>query len=126
MPKAGVGLALASLLVIFIGLPAYFSVIRKAQPLSAGVVPREEKATVEGTLICINCTLLQQAGEEGHHDATHLVGLRTSDGTIWSFLDDGEGRKLLHALGDLDKNVIIQGHLFRQANYIQVASFHLI
>jgi len=96
-------------------------------PLMAGeekTKPAGEKATMEGTLVCLGCTLKKTEGaraactEFGH---THT--LKTADGKFVNFLENKYADDLLKGEKYHNKEIKVSGIYHASANVFDVESF---
>ncbi|MGH7451355.1 MAG: anti-sigma factor family protein [bacterium] len=82
--------------------------------------------SLEGEIICVDCTLLEVADTPYTHDAIHRLGLRCKDGKLWSILPSDLGRELARDPSRFRRQVRLLGHLFQSVRYIEVKEFSLI
>lgn len=82
--------------------------------------------SLEGEIICVDCTLLDMTDTRYTHDAIHRLGLRCKDGRLWSILPSDLGRELARNPSRFRRQVRLVGHLFQSVRYIEVKEFSLI
>lgn len=82
--------------------------------------------SLEGEIICVDCTLMDATETPYIHDATHRLGLRCNDGKLWSILPSDKGRELAQDPSRFRRQVRLVGHLFQSMQYIEVKEFSLI
>jgi len=114
----------AGLLVILPSLLTYWGTIREVDAVQ--VRPAMTEARLEGEVICVDCALLIQAHETPIHDASHHLGLRTTDGSIWSILPNQKGHELIEKAGKLRQHVKVEGQVFPRMNYVQVKGYSFL
>ena len=88
--------------------------------------PSMVTGSLDGEIICVDCTLLQLISAQFTHDSTHRIGLRCKDGRIWNILRSQKGQELIQAAATLPQRVRVEGHLFPNTYYIEVRQFNLI
>lgn len=82
---------------------------------------------VQGKVICIECEALHNMQiKSGKHSELHHTGLKTANGTVWTFLDYGKGSKLLHDFSRLNSTLKVEGESLRGGHTINVADFQKI
>ncbi len=104
--------------------------------LCAGAMAQEEKAaketTLSGTLVCIGCTLKKEHGAKAQCSVYgHQHGLKTSDGKIYTFLENDQSKDLRAGTSkekdDLHgKKVEITGTVLPKTQIIDVTSYKLV
>lgn len=82
--------------------------------------------SLEGEMICVDCTLMDIRQAQYTHDATHRFGLRCKNGNIWSILPSEKGRELMQTPECFQRQVRIVGYVFQNTHYIDVKQFSLI
>jgi mycothiol system anti-sigma-R factor len=82
--------------------------------------------SIEGEIICVDCTLMDVTETPYIHDTTHRVGVRCKDGKLWSILPSIKGRELAQDPSRFHRQVRLVGHLFQSMQYIEVKEFSLI
>jgi mycothiol system anti-sigma-R factor len=82
--------------------------------------------SLEGEIICVDCTLMDVTDTPYTHDAIHRLGLRCKDGKLWSILPSEQGRELARDPGRFRRQVRLVGNLFENVRYIEVKEFSLI
>jgi anti-sigma factor (TIGR02949 family) len=123
---ASVALALVAFLVVY---PTFQM---GGNPFGRSSEDRESAETVEdvelqGQIVCLDCEFLSLSHEKGSHDATmHRLGLRSKDGTIWSFVHTNTTHDLLFNESFIRKNVSVSGKLFNKSRYIYVKNYKLL
>lgn len=117
-------LAAAMMLVVLSGLTTYF-IWQKPAPQAMPALPGTQfvVGSIEGELICIDCDLLNLTATPYTHDATHRVGLRCTNGHIWSILRTEQCAPLSQ---NFHRRVRIVGHLFEGMHYVEVKEFSFI
>ncbi|MFQ5865207.1 MAG: anti-sigma factor family protein [bacterium] len=86
-----------------------------------------KNAELKGQVICLDCEFLSQSHEQASHDAaTHRSGLKSEDGTIWSFVHTNNTHDLLHNQKFLKEKVLVSGTLFETSRYIYVKNYKLL
>src|SRR5262245_27639618 len=58
----------------------------------------KDRVDVPGTIVCIGCTLENQAGGADAQctlHAKHAQGLLAADGTLWTFVDNAKGHLVI-------------------------------
>lgn len=88
--------------------------------------PAMVTGSLDGEIICVDCTLLQLISAPFTHDSTHRIGLRCKDGKIWNILRSQKGQELIQATATFPRRVRVEGHLFPDNYYIEVKAFNLI
>ena len=115
---ATIGLILLSSLVTYYAVPG-----RMDQ--NAGALGFVD-VSLEGQMICVDCTLMDITQTPYTHDATHRLGLRCKNGKIWSILPSEKGRELMQTPECFQQQVRIVGYMFQNTHCIQVKEFSLI
>jgi mycothiol system anti-sigma-R factor len=82
--------------------------------------------SLDGEIICVDCTLMDMTDTPYTHDAIHRLGLRCKDGKLWSILPSALGRELARDPSRFRRQVRLVGHLFQNVRYIEVKEFSLI
>lgn len=82
--------------------------------------------SLEGQVICVDCTLMDATKAQYTHDAMHRLGLRCKDGKLWSILPSDKSRELAQDPSRFHRQVRLVGHLFQTMRYIEVKDFSLI
>lgn len=86
----------------------------------------EKLSTVEGTVVCIGCDLHKSDGANFQCSKYgHVGALKTSDGKIWSFIENDKAQKLMNDKNLHGKTVRITGHKIEKAILIDVQSFEV-
>lgn len=112
--------AVVVFLVIF---PMYHSFIEKAKIETQTPIVAE----VQGKIICLDCAFLSKTGEKFYHDANlHRPGLKSEDGSIWSFVNTPQTRELMKNGTFLNKKARIYGMLFKNSHYIYVKKYEIL
>ncbi len=62
----------------------------------------------------------------GKHNRFHRTGIKTTNGVIWSFLDHGKGRELLHDFSRLNTTLQVKGEMIDGSRTINVVEFQKI
>jgi len=91
---------------------------------------RESKDRKEfaGKIVCIGCQLRNQDGGANSMcslHSKHAQGLLMEDGTLWTFVDNERGHKVITNKKMLGKNVKVSGWSFPKAQYIELAKYKL-
>ncbi len=87
----------------------------------------ESTATFKGEIVCLGCTLKKEQKAKAQCSVYgHINGLRTSDGEIWTFLENDNSTKLIHNHDLAGKTIEIKGKKYENAHYIEVESFTVI
>ena len=83
--------------------------------------------TITGKLICIGCELKHSDGVAANCKLYgHKHGLKTTDGKIYSFIENDKSTKLINTEENHDKNVEIIGKVLKNANFIDVEKFSVL
>lgn len=116
--------ATAIILMMLAGFATYF--LLPSQTILSGNDVQFVDGSLEGEIICVDCTLLDMTDTPYTHDATHRLGLRCKDGKLWSILPSERGRELARDPSRFHRQVRLVGHLFQNMQYIEVKEFSLI
>jgi len=109
---------------IFIFLPAS-SIL--AQERNEEITGTDSLTTVDGIIVCINEEIAKLRNTKPMCDKYgHLYGLKTSDGTIWSFMINPMGKKMREDSKNLKKKVRVWGRLFHKAKMIEVKEYKIL
>ena len=85
---------------------------------------QESLETINGEIICLGCTLKKEQGAKAQCSVYgHTNGLKTSDGKIWTFLENDSSTKLVNDHSLAGKKAEIKGKIYENANYIEVESY---
>ena len=93
------------------------------------VYAQEEKSgeVIKGEIICLGCTLKKEKGAKAQCSLYgHINGLRTSDGKIWTILENDNSTKLINSHELAGKKVEIEGKKYEDAHYIEVVSYRVL
>lgn len=84
-------------------------------------------AQLEGQIICLDCEFETLNGQKipHSHKVIEKPGLKTSDGKIYTFMQNSVIKTPFTNPVYLNKSAEIEGTLFENAHYIQVSDFHL-
>ncbi len=114
----------AALIYLFILMPP-------SSLVGAPTVPqksvRDSIVAVDGRIVCIN----EEMARLRHVKANckkygHLYGLKTSDGTIWSFMINPVGMELRKNEKNFKKQIRVWGKLYHNAKIIEVKKYKLL
>jgi mycothiol system anti-sigma-R factor len=111
-------------LIVLSSFITYYSVPGRMH--QNGGTPGFVDVSLEGEMVCVDCTLMDIRQAQYTHDATHRFGLRCKNGNIWSILPSEKGRELMQHPGCLQRQVRIVGYMFQNTHYIEVKEFSLI
>lgn len=117
-------MATAIILMVLSGIGTYF--FSQDRSLSRGNDVQFVDGSLEGEIICVDCTLLSTTDTPFTHDAIHRLGLLCKDGKLWSILPSDLGRELARDPSRFRRQVRLIGHLFQNVRYIEVKDFSLI
>jgi mycothiol system anti-sigma-R factor len=117
-------MATAIILVALSGIGTYYFSQGRAQSRGSNV--QFVDGSLEGEIICVDCTLMDMTAIPYTHDAFHRLGLRCKDGRLWSILPSAKGRELARDPSRFHRQVRLVGHLFQNMQYIEVKEFSLI
>ncbi|MFQ5823847.1 MAG: zf-HC2 domain-containing protein [bacterium] len=128
---ASFALAVMAFLVLF---PTYRMMVEGSTHVSSNLTKVENSAKsgeLKGEIICLDCEILSHSegvskGQYKHDPATHRSGLKSEDGTIWSFVHTNATHELLHNPKYLKKKAQITGTLFKNSRFIFVKGFDLL
>jgi len=82
--------------------------------------------TVSGKLVCIGCSLNHSDGAQAQcNDYGHKGALQTSNGALWSFLENDRSQRLRTDKTLLGKEVKVTSHLIEKAKTIDVDSYEV-
>ena len=107
--------------LVFVAVAAYAKDEFKSRVLK----DRKEYA---GKIVCIGCWLQNQDGGADAQctlHAKHAQGLLAEDGTLWTFVDNTKGHKIITNKKLLGKQVKIVGWKFPKAQYIEAFKYQL-
>ena len=115
IPTAGIGLAAAAVLVIFVSL-----YVKPGNQFS--------QAVLEGQVVCHDCALAEQTGlqkgalcQDGH-----LLGLKAENGSLWRFACDTEGLKHVRNFALVGKTVRVEGETHKPSGMIRIKKLEAI
>jgi mycothiol system anti-sigma-R factor len=117
-------IATAAILMMLSGFATYFFLPSQTAPSGADV--QFVNGSLEGEIICVDCTLMDMTDTQYTHDTIHRLGLRCKDGRLWSILPSAQGRELARDPSRFRRQVRLVGHLFQSVRYIEVKEFSLI
>ncbi|MGH7601754.1 MAG: anti-sigma factor family protein [bacterium] len=117
-------MATAIILMMLSGLATHFFL--PSQTISSGTDVQFVDGSLEGEIICVDCTLMEMTAALDTHDAIHRLGLRCNDGKLWSILPSALGQELARDPSRFRRRVRLVGHLFQSVRYIEVKDFSLI
>lgn len=89
--------------------------------------PKDSIVAVDGRIVCIN----EEMAKLRHVKANckkygHLYGLKTSDGTIWSFMINPVGMELRKNEKNFKRRIRVWGKLYHNAKIIEVEKYKLL
>ncbi len=113
----------STLLVLLV---CFFPVFIMAQESQNNLKPDNSLMDVEGKLVCI----IEEMAKLRDVKPTcpeygHIVGIRVSDGTIWSFYPNSN-QKELHDGNQIGKKIKITGKLFYDGKIIEIVEYQFI
>jgi mycothiol system anti-sigma-R factor len=111
-------MATAIMLMALSGIGTYY--FSQGRVLPRGSDVQFVEGSLEGEIICIDCTLMDVTATPYTHDAIHRLGLRCKDGKLWSILPSDQGRELARDQSRFHRRVRLVGHLFQNTQYIEV------
>jgi hypothetical protein len=117
-------IATAVILMMLSGFATHFFL--PSQTVFSGDDVQFVDGSLEGEIICVDCTLMDMTDTQYAHDAIHRLGLRCKDGRLWSILPSDLGRELARDPSRFRRPVRLVGHLFQSVRYIDVKEFSLI
>jgi hypothetical protein len=85
-----------------------------------------ERQVCKGKIVCIGCTLEAQEGGADAQctlHAKHAQGLLMLDGTLWTFVDNAKGHRVITNEKLRGKEVEILGWKWAKAQYIEVSKY---
>ena len=101
-------------------------VVSQESPADSVEVHAEDLMKVEGTLVCVAEQMAKLRDKKPNcAKYGHVVGLRVSDGTIWSFYPNPEERKL-RKRSEIGKRVRLKGKLFYSGKIIEIKEFEFL
>lgn len=84
-----------------------------------------EEKTIKGKVICIGCELKHAYNASSNCKIyVHSHGLKTSDGKIYSFVENEKTDELINSVKYHGKNIEITGKILENANFIDVKEFN--
>jgi len=107
--------------LVFVAVAAYAQDAFKLRDL-------KDRKEYPGQIVCIGCRLQNQDGGADAQctlHSRHAQGLLAEDGTLWTFVDNTKGHKIITNRKLLGKQVKIVGWKFPKAQYIEVSRYHL-
>ncbi|KAA3620184.1 MAG: hypothetical protein DWQ05_05495 [Calditrichaeota bacterium] len=118
------GLATTCTILVLVALPWFPA--ENLTPSSDDVIAVKLQV-IEGKLICVDCEQLHSEHINSvKHSDFHRAGLKTSDGTIWQFLDYGKGSELIHDFSRLNATMHVEGKLINGDHTLNVQSYQKI
>ncbi len=86
-----------------------------------------DRVEIEGTIVCIGCTLEKQDGADAQCtlNSKHAQGLLLDDGTLWTFVDNARGHLAITNAKLRDKVVKILGWKSPKAQYLEVSRYQV-
>lgn len=92
----------------------------------AGFAGTKANQTLEGKLVCLGCTLKKNDGVQAQCSTYgHKGALQTSDGSLWSFVENDRSKKLINDTSLHGKSVKVTGTIIEKAKRIDVASYEV-
>lgn len=88
----------------------------------------KDRVEIAGTIVCVGCALADQDGGADSMctlHAKHAQGLKMSDGTLWTFVDNDRGHLVITNAKLRGKEVKIHGWKFPKAQYIEVSKYQV-
>lgn len=88
----------------------------------------KDRAEFAGTIVCIGCTLEKQDGGADAQctlHAKHAQGLLAADGTLWTFVDNAKGHRVIVNDKLRGKEVKVFGWKFPKAQYVEVFKYQV-
>ncbi len=83
--------------------------------------------SVNGVIVCINEEMAKLRNTKSNCDKYgHLFGLKTSDGIIWSFIVNPNGKELRESEKNVSKRVRVWGRMFYNAKIIEVKKYKVL
>jgi mycothiol system anti-sigma-R factor len=115
-----------TLVLVLILLPSYRLVdtVGFNSVLNLNDVVQDAKLT--GEITCLDCELIAKSQAKGKHDATHRLGLRENEHSMWTFLQTDAAQSLLGDSSLLRKKVSIRGTLFMNSRYVDVREYKVL
>ena len=108
---------IASLFVLSLSLVSYASDVKSKAAKST---------TIEGTVVCIGCDLHKSEGANFQCSKYgHIGAMKTSDGKIWSFVENDKTQKLMNNKNLHGKTVKVTGQKIEKAMLIDVHSYEV-
>lgn len=90
---------------------------------SAVSVADEETTTIQGTVVCLGCTLKKTEGANAACKIYgHKHGLATKDGDLYSFLENKNSEEVINSDKYAMKEVVVTGKVFDNAHIIDLES----
>lgn len=128
---ASFALAVIAFLVLF---PTYRIMVEGSTHVSPNLTKVEESpepGELKGEIVCLDCEILSRSegttkGHSSHDPNTHRAGLKSEDGTMWSFVHTNATQELMHNTKYFKKKARIKGTLFRTSHFIYVRDFDLL
>ena len=121
-------ITITALLVLFLTLFLSNSVFAHcgACGVAAAAQTVSSTETIKGDIVCLGCTLKKEQGAKAQCSVYgHVNGLRTSDGRIWTFLENDNSTKLVNDHSLVGKSVEIKGKKYKDVNYIEVEGYEI-
>lgn len=115
-----VAIALSALLVVGVVAHAQEKDVVKKRTMN-------DRAWVEGKVVCIGCTLAAQHGVDAQCTlhAKHAQGFLTEDGKLWTFVDNTRGHRVITNSKLTGKDIKIYGWRFKNSQYIELWKYSL-
>ncbi len=86
----------------------------------------QAKTTIEGKIVCIGCDLHHSEGANFQCSKYgHKGALKTSDGKIWSFVENDHAKKLINDKKLHGKAIKVTGKKIDKAMLIDVVSYEI-
>ena len=93
---------------------------------SSQAIQEDDFMTVEGVLVCVSEEMAKLRDKKPNCPKYgHVVGLRVSDGTIWSFYPNPVQRELRDT-SELGDRIRIKGRLFYDGKIIEIREYKLL
>ncbi len=90
-------------------------------------VADEETTTIQGTVVCLGCTLKKTEGANAACSVYgHKHGLATNSGELYSFLENSKSEEVINTDKYAMKEVEVTGRVFENAHIIDLEAISVI
>lgn len=87
----------------------------------------KDRVEVQGTIVCIGCTLEKTAGAEAQCTlhAKHAQGFLDAEGKLWTFVDNAKGHIVMTNDKLRGKEVKVLGWKFPKGQYLEISKYQV-